>query len=198
MDKMRWIRPSSFSRMCGNNFSQATMSAIRFAAVSFVMHHSVSLLNWTKESRACVTFQRSTRRTGRTWPRSENVKRLARIAPWAPSALSSAAPLSCSAGESQSPAASPTPESSPPTETPARTAGLYVLELATGAVEPLAGVPPDSSALGAAVSPDGTRIAYSSDRKGPFDIYSFWGIVWVHVITGSLTRVAGENVGGAA
>jgi iron(III) transport system permease protein len=23
--------------------------------------------------------------------------------------------------------------------------------------------------------------------KGPFDIYSFWGIVWVHVITGSLT-----------
>ena len=24
-------------------------------------------------------------------------------------------------------------------------------------------------------------------RKGPFDIYSFWGIVWVHVVTGSLT-----------
>ena len=24
-------------------------------------------------------------------------------------------------------------------------------------------------------------------RKGPFNIYSFWGIVWVHVITGSLT-----------
>ena len=24
-------------------------------------------------------------------------------------------------------------------------------------------------------------------RKGPFDIYSFWGIVWIHVITGSLT-----------
>jgi iron(III) transport system permease protein len=24
-------------------------------------------------------------------------------------------------------------------------------------------------------------------EKGPFDIYSFWGIVWVHVITGSLT-----------
>jgi iron(III) transport system permease protein len=23
--------------------------------------------------------------------------------------------------------------------------------------------------------------------KGPFDIYSFWGIVWVHVVTGSLT-----------
>ena len=23
--------------------------------------------------------------------------------------------------------------------------------------------------------------------KGPFNIYSFWGIVWVHVITGSLT-----------
>jgi len=23
--------------------------------------------------------------------------------------------------------------------------------------------------------------------KGPFDIYSFWGIVWIHVITGSLT-----------
>ena len=24
-------------------------------------------------------------------------------------------------------------------------------------------------------------------RKGPFNIYSFWGIVWVHVLTGSLT-----------
>ncbi len=24
-------------------------------------------------------------------------------------------------------------------------------------------------------------------RKGPFDIYSFWGIVWVHIATGSLT-----------
>ena len=24
-------------------------------------------------------------------------------------------------------------------------------------------------------------------EKGPFDIYSFWGIVWVHVVTGSLT-----------
>jgi iron(III) transport system permease protein len=24
-------------------------------------------------------------------------------------------------------------------------------------------------------------------RKGPFNIYSFWGIVWIHVITGSLT-----------
>jgi iron(III) transport system permease protein len=23
--------------------------------------------------------------------------------------------------------------------------------------------------------------------KGPFDVYSFWGIVWVHVVTGSLT-----------
>ena len=23
--------------------------------------------------------------------------------------------------------------------------------------------------------------------KGPFNIYSFWGIVWVHVVTGSLT-----------
>jgi ABC-type molybdate transport system permease subunit len=23
--------------------------------------------------------------------------------------------------------------------------------------------------------------------RGPFDIYSFWGIVWVHVVTGSLT-----------
>jgi iron(III) transport system permease protein len=23
--------------------------------------------------------------------------------------------------------------------------------------------------------------------KGPFDIYSFWGIVWVHIVTGSLT-----------
>src|SRR5262245_52038765 len=24
-------------------------------------------------------------------------------------------------------------------------------------------------------------------KQGPFDIYSFWGIVWVHVVTGSLT-----------
>jgi iron(III) transport system permease protein len=24
-------------------------------------------------------------------------------------------------------------------------------------------------------------------RRGPFDIYSFWGIVWIHVITGSVT-----------
>ena len=24
-------------------------------------------------------------------------------------------------------------------------------------------------------------------EKGPFDIYSFWGIVWVHIVTGSLT-----------
>lgn len=24
-------------------------------------------------------------------------------------------------------------------------------------------------------------------RKGPFNIYSFWGIVWVHIVTGSLT-----------
>lgn len=24
-------------------------------------------------------------------------------------------------------------------------------------------------------------------KKGPFDIYSFWGIVWVHIVTGSLT-----------
>jgi iron(III) transport system permease protein len=24
-------------------------------------------------------------------------------------------------------------------------------------------------------------------RKGPFNIYSFWGIVWIHIITGSLT-----------
>jgi len=23
--------------------------------------------------------------------------------------------------------------------------------------------------------------------RGPFDLYSFWGIVWIHVITGSLT-----------
>src|SRR5437870_10009313 len=24
-------------------------------------------------------------------------------------------------------------------------------------------------------------------RKGPFNIYSFWGIVWIHILTGSLT-----------
>jgi hypothetical protein len=62
--------------------------------------------------------------------------------------------LSCSAADDVSPAVSATSATSPPVEAQTRTAGLYVLELATGAVEPLAGVPPDSSALGAAVSPD--------------------------------------------
>ena len=74
--------------------------------------------------------------------------------------------VSCSAGENGSPAASATPPKSPAVETPTRTAGLYVLELATGAVGPLAGVPPDSSALGAAVSPDGNRIAFDAEVDG--------------------------------
>ncbi len=30
-------------------------------------------------------------------------------------------------------------------------------------------------------------VALGLAAKGPFDIYSFWGIVWIHVITGSLT-----------
>ncbi len=80
--------------------------------------------------------------------------------------------VSCSAGENASPAASATPPTSPPVgETPARTAGLYVLELATGAVEPLAGVPPDSSAFGAAVSPDGTRIAFDAEVDGSRQVW---------------------------
>jgi Tol biopolymer transport system component len=68
--------------------------------------------------------------------------------------------VSCSAGENASPAVSAT-----------RTVGLYVLELATGAVEPLAGVPSDSSALGAAVSPDGTRIAFDADIDGSRQVW---------------------------
>jgi Tol biopolymer transport system component len=51
------------------------------------------------------------------------------------------------------------------------TAGLYVLELATGALEPLAGVPADSSALGAAVSPDGTRIAFDAEVDGSRQVW---------------------------
>lgn len=77
---------------------------------------------------------------------------------------------SCSAGDDAAPAASTSPAASP-LETPARTAGLYVLELATGALEPLAGVPPESSALGAAVSPDGTRIAFDAEVDGQRQVW---------------------------
>ena len=80
--------------------------------------------------------------------------------------------VSCSTTENASPAVSATP-SVPPSETatPTRAAGLYVLELATGAVEPLAGVPADSSPLGAAVSPDGTRIAFDAEVDGSRQVW---------------------------
>jgi Tol biopolymer transport system component len=79
--------------------------------------------------------------------------------------------VSCSAGENGSPEVSAAPATSSPVETPTRTAGLYVLELATGALEPLAGVPPDSSALGAAVSADGTRIAFDAAVDGSRQVW---------------------------
>ena len=79
--------------------------------------------------------------------------------------------LSCSAGGTDLPTVSAASPTSPSVESPARTAGLYVLELATGAVAPLAGVPPDSSALGAAVSPDGTRIAFDAEVDGSRQVW---------------------------
>ena len=80
--------------------------------------------------------------------------------------------VSCSAGEDASPQVSTTPPTSPHVSgSPRGTAGLYVLELATGALEPLAGVPADSSALGAAVSPDGTRIAFDAEVDGSRQVW---------------------------
>src|SRR5437588_11548 len=37
------------------------------------------------------------------------------------------------------------------------------------------------------VAPPGQPANCGLVGRGPFDIYSFWGIVWIHVITGSLT-----------
>ena len=80
--------------------------------------------------------------------------------------------VSCSAGEDASPPVSTTSPTSPALSgSPTGAAGLYVLELATGALEPLAGVPPDSSALGAAVSPDGTRIAFDAEVDGSRQVW---------------------------
>ena len=79
--------------------------------------------------------------------------------------------VSCSAGDEGSPAVSAPAAKSPSEGTETRTAGLYVLDLATGAVEPLAGVPPDSAALAAAVSPDGTRIAFDAEVDGSRQVW---------------------------
>ena len=78
--------------------------------------------------------------------------------------------ISCS-GEGRSPADSATPQTSPSVDTTARTAGLYILDVGTGATEPLTGVPPDSSALAAAVSPDGTRIAFDAEADGSRQVW---------------------------
>lgn len=82
---------------------------------------------------------------------------------------------SCSTGSSEEP--------SPPAESPSvavpslvepesRTPGLYVLDLATGDIEPLAGVPEDAVALGAAVSPDGARIAFDAEIDGSRQVWA--------------------------
>lgn len=89
--------------------------------------------------------------------------------------------VACSAdeGPTTSTAASGGDASSPATPTaspsggidPAPLPGLYVLELATGAVEPLAGPPPEGAALAPAVSPDGTRIAFDAEVDGSRQIW---------------------------
>ncbi|HET7236921.1 MAG TPA: hypothetical protein VFK59_10880 [Actinomycetota bacterium] len=82
----------------------------------------------------------------------------------------------CSSGGGQTPAATapadpqpPAPSSSPADQ--AREPGLYVLELATESVEPLAGVPPDALALAPTVSPDGLRIAFDAEIDGSRQVW---------------------------
>lgn len=79
---------------------------------------------------------------------------------------------SCSSGEGTTPADTPSIAASPSVEeTEPTTPGLYVLDLETGAIEPLAGVPADAAALGAAVSPDGSRIAFDAEVDGSRQVW---------------------------
>jgi Tol biopolymer transport system component len=81
----------------------------------------------------------------------------------------------CSSGQSDRPDPAetppPTPASTSTDEPAARAPGLYVLDLPTGSVQPLLGVPKDSTPLGAAVAPDGTRIAFDAEVDGSRQVW---------------------------
>ncbi len=55
--------------------------------------------------------------------------------------------------------------------TETRAPGLYVLDLETGSIEPLAGVPTDAAAYAAAVSPYGSRIAFDAEIDGSRQVW---------------------------
>jgi len=55
--------------------------------------------------------------------------------------------------------------------TETRAPGLYVLDLETGSIEPLAGVPTDAAAYAAAVSPDASRIAFDAEIDGSRQVW---------------------------
>ena len=83
--------------------------------------------------------------------------------------------VACSSrgGEATSATPDTTPaESSPEAPAaPAREPGLYVLELETGEIEPLAGIDPEALALAPAVSPDGSRIAFDAEIDGSRQVW---------------------------
>src|SRR5262245_4722977 len=60
-------------------------------------------------------------------------------------------------------ATAPAASTSPTPDVQVTEPGLYLLELSTGEIEPLPGVPAEALALAPAVSPDGTRIAFDAE-----------------------------------